>query len=164
MRSNDGLTLIELLIVLGVIAVLATISFVAIDPASRFAQSRNTQRYTDVATLFESIHDAFIDEDGALAGDIADIDTDAGTIQMIVGTGVLDCSTLTCGTLTPEVQCVNLSGMEGVYFAEVPVDPSTGAPEDTQYYVNYENGLFTVGACSPEEERNGNTPEIELSR
>lgn len=38
---NKGFTLIEILVVIAIIAILATVVFVALDPVTRFADARN---------------------------------------------------------------------------------------------------------------------------
>jgi prepilin-type N-terminal cleavage/methylation domain-containing protein len=48
--KGKGFTLIELLIVIGILAILATITILVLNPAQLFAQARDSQRITDLAT------------------------------------------------------------------------------------------------------------------
>lgn len=165
-KNQSGLTLVELLIVIAVIAILAAVAFVAIDPAARFAEARNAERWSDVSTIMEAAQQSFVDLEGELSDDLSDIDSDDTTVQIVTdGAASLVCTSYSCGSLTvASTSCeVDLSGMEGDYFAEVPIDPSnTGA--DSAYYINYNSGIFTVGSCTPEAEKDGTTPTIRVSR
>lgn len=169
MKNQEGLTLVELLIVIAIIAILAAVAFVAIDPAARFAEARNAQRWTDVSTVMEGVQQAFVDEEGDLSSStyLSDLDTDSASVQIITdGAASLTCGSYTCGTETVAgSSCeVDLSTMEGEYFAAVPIDPSSSSTTDSMYYLNYDSGIFTVGACDPEEEKDGSTPTVQVSR
>ena len=50
-KSGAGFTLIELLIVIGVLAILATVSILVINPAQMIAQSRDARRLTELKGL-----------------------------------------------------------------------------------------------------------------
>jgi len=50
-----GFTLIELLIVIGILAVLATVTLLVLNPAQMFAQARDSQRISDLNTVKSAI-------------------------------------------------------------------------------------------------------------
>jgi prepilin-type N-terminal cleavage/methylation domain-containing protein len=51
MRKNLGFTLIELLVVIAIIAILAVVVVLTLNPAQLLAQSRDSNRISDMATL-----------------------------------------------------------------------------------------------------------------
>lgn len=67
-RSREGFTLIEILVVIGIIAVLATIVVVAINPAKQFAQARNTERISNINAILSAIGQRMADNKGIFEG------------------------------------------------------------------------------------------------
>src|SRR3990167_2113773 len=65
-RKSKGFTLIELLVVIAIIATLAVVVFVALDPATRFQEARNSTRWNHVNSISTAIHEFIVDNDGAL--------------------------------------------------------------------------------------------------
>ena len=53
--QQKGFTLLELIIVIGILAVLATVSVLVLNPAQLFAQDRDTTRISDLGTLRSAI-------------------------------------------------------------------------------------------------------------
>lgn len=54
-NTKKGFTLIELLIVIGILAILATVTLLVLNPAQMFAQARDSQRISDLNTLKSAI-------------------------------------------------------------------------------------------------------------
>ncbi len=164
-KINKGFTLVELLIVIGVIAILAAFAFVALNPLARFQDARNAQRWTDVNAILAAIKLDQIDNGGTYMSDIIDL-TDELYYQVGNGSACLD----TCSNLTVILQdaCIDLAELvdEG-YLAGVPIDPSdtNAGTDETRYYISkHANGSLTVGSCSEELGSNSAIPDISITR
>jgi prepilin-type N-terminal cleavage/methylation domain-containing protein len=60
----QGFTLIEILVVIGMIAILASIVLIAINPLRQFAQARNAQRESDVNAILNAIGERLAENKG----------------------------------------------------------------------------------------------------
>jgi len=160
-EEQKGFTLIELLIVIAIIAILAAVVFVALDPATRFQDARDTVRSNDVQEVLSAVKIDQVDNGGTYLASIAE--TTAGEVYMI-GTATTGCI-VTCDTAVSALtNCVDATGLvtEG-YLPEVPVSP-TGATTWSAGLTGYTlqrdaTGVVTVRACESE-----NTTEISASR
>jgi len=146
MRHQKGFTLIELLVVITIIAILAGIIYVAVDPATRFRQARNSERWSSANAILNAYMKYAVDHDG---DDPALPVLTAGTYYMI-GTGA-DAS----GCVKQATTAVtNLeTNLVTKYIASIPVDPKTAGASaaKTYYYITKDsNGRILVGACTPE--------------
>ena len=142
--STKGFTLIELIIVIGIIAVLGTVSVLALNPAQLFAQARDTTRISDLGTLQNAINlyvsdAATPDMDGT--GGAFTCGTNfgasvAGATDGFVGTPILaQAGVRTTGGLgwVPIV----FSGMTGGSpLAVLPIDPTNTTAFNYQYSCN----------------------------
>jgi type IV pilus assembly protein PilA len=140
MNAQKGFTLIEILIVIGIIALLAGIVLVAINPARQFAQARNTQRTAHVNSILNAIGQYMIDNRGSL-GDLSSEITDSAQEISSAGADL-------CDTLIP------------TYMPGLPTDPGAptngkilesedcGASYTTGYMVSLVSGRVRI--CAPE--------------
>lgn len=60
-NHKSGFTLLEILLVVGIIAILAGIVIIAINPSKQLAQVRNTERKSDLKQLYNAITQYYID-------------------------------------------------------------------------------------------------------
>ena len=97
MKKNKGFTLIEILVVIGIIAILAAVVLIAINPARQFAQARDSQRVSAVNTILNAVGQYIADNKGNLPSGITLIQSDV--------------SSSTCYALT------------STYVAALPTDP-----------------------------------------
>lgn len=134
---HRGFTLIEVLLVVVIIAILAGIVIIAVNPARQIAQTNNAQRDNDVRAILDSVHQYSIDNRGVLPAAITATATVVGS-----GVGQIDI----CSVLVP------------TYISAMPYDPTaTGAAytDCTSYNTGYTiavdaNGRVTVAAPSAE--------------
>lgn len=132
-KSQQGFTLIEILLVMALIAALATIVLVAINPAEKFKQSRDTQRYTDTASLAGAVQQYYVDHQGSLP---AGIDTTPKSITAAAGATNIDL----CAVLVTK------------YLVVMPIDPKTGTKPTTPPCTGYASG-YTIAKESATSDR-----------
>lgn len=68
--SQSGFTLLEVLIVVAIIAILAGIIILAINPTKQLGAARNTKRQADLNTIMSAVYQYSIDNNGAMPGTI----------------------------------------------------------------------------------------------
>lgn len=138
---QKGFTLIEILVVIGIIAILAAIVIIAINPARQFAQARESQRVSNVNAILNAIGQNMADNKGvftcpsyALTATAADISNTSADIRSCI-----------VPTYMPEVP--NDPGNPTVFGTIVP-HVTSASDYDTEYTVaQNSNGRITV--CAP---------------
>jgi len=147
MNTRRGFTLIELLLVIGIIAILASIVIVAINPTKQLADARNAQRRSDVNMILNAAYQYAIDNNGTLP---SCIDTTAKGVC----TGGSDCAAYAAGDSGGPAAGCNLDALTGSYLDNLPTDPS-GEPGTSVEYTGYDivrdaNKRVTVSAPEAE--------------
>ena len=132
---HSAFTLIELLLVIGIIAILASIVIVAINPTKQLGDARNAQRRADVNTILNAVYQYSIDNNGSLPSTITTGETE------ICKSGInVDCTGL-----------VNLNMLTGSYVVAVPNDPQTATATSTKYTILKSGNRVTVKAPDAEQ-------------
>lgn len=159
-KNEKGFTLIELLVVIAIIAVLGAIVFVALDPATRFADARDSRRASDVVELLHAIKIDQVDNGGSYVAAVSGLT--AGETYMI-GTASTGCDD-DDGSVTSDTHCVDLGALvtEG-YLGIIPISPAGSVTWDattTGYTIQRAStGIITITASEAE-----NTSSISASR
>lgn len=161
-RTNaKGFTLLELLIVIAILAILASVTFIALNPAELLKKSRDTQRMADLASMRTALNyyitnassSAALNAGSATAG-CAD-DSTKYTFSAV--SGVAASGTTASSTTTQTVNGagwvpVDMSGLTGgAPLAKWAIDPNptTSGATPGRYYAylcNHTNTTFELFA------------------
>lgn len=135
-QLRRGFTLIELLLVIGIIAILASIVIVAINPTKQLGDARDAQRRSDVNTILSAVYQYAIDHDGSLPAAIP-----TGTALEICATDSTDCD-----------NAIDLDTLTGSYLVRIPRDPQAATSTGTNYWIVQGAGSrITVSAPGTEQ-------------
>lgn len=124
-NTKAGFTLIEILVVIGIISVLALIVLVAINPARQFALSRNTQRTSNVNSILNAIGQNMVDNKGIFT----------------CASGSLPTATTNMADYTSDSNGFDIAPcLTPTYLPALPFDPSatgSGWVSSSSYNTNY---------------------------
>ena len=134
LQFKKGFTLIEILVVIGIIAVLAAIVIIAINPARQFAQARNSQRQSNVSTILNAIGQNLADNKGTFTCATATLD--AGTASSSIDNS--------SGGAGKDLSCLSPTYIPST----IPKDPTAAAGVATGYFVSV-SSLGRVLICAP---------------
>jgi len=159
-KNKKGFTLIELLIVIAIIAILAAIIFVAIDPAKRGGQARDSQRWSEVNSILNAVLKYGVDNE---VSDFSNIGITTNLQQL--GTAGSGCTSTGKGGGScsgAQDACLDLSSyLVGAYLSEMPQDPKYGTAEKTGYMIKKtDEGRIVVQSCEKEQ----STTDIKVTR
>lgn len=162
-RTGSAFTLIELLIVIAIIAVLATVIVLALSPAQLLMQSRDANRLSDLADINEAV--ALYNED--VGGNLGAASTSYFSIPDPSATGTLgdQCQGLNLATTSGSFsfQCsasstyrlVNGTGWiplnlnlisSGSPFGMLPIDPANQTSSGLFYAYNAQGSQYVLTA------------------
>lgn len=155
--NNKGFTLIELLIVIAIIAILVGVVFVALDPLTRFKDSRDAHRFQDIIAVATGIKVHQIDSRGAYA---APLIGRSNASNLMIGTATSGCNghNGTCALAVASAgACVDLTPyVTSGHLSAVPISPvgsGTGTWDATRtgyVLVKNANGTITIQSCEAE--------------
>ncbi len=134
LKKQEGFTLIEILVVIGIIAILATIVIIAINPSRQFKQARDTQRLSNINAILNAVGQNIADNKGTFTCAAGALPSSTKTIKS--ASGGYDMYPCIVPTYMPSI----------VY------DPSSGSftstsTYDTGYTVGQDSvGRITIGA------------------
>ncbi len=126
---KKGFTLIEVLLVIGIIAVLAAGIIIALNPGRQFARTRDTQRVTHLNDILKAIFQNITENSGKFVCQSADANNNGDALDDIP----------TASPLVIATSGYNIAPcLVPTYMTRLPVDPSTGVWNSTSSYnTNY---------------------------
>lgn len=147
--ARRGFTLLEILLVVGIIAILAGIVILAINPTKQLGDARNAQRRADVLTILNAVYQYTIDTNGTIPATITSTSACVlNTMEIATGT-----ATTTAAPVQLYTYLVGSAAASSTYIVSIPRDPNATSTTDatakgTGYaIVKTTSGRVTV--CAP---------------
>lgn len=149
-KSNGqrGFTLLEVLLVAAIIAILAGIVIIAINPSKNLADSRNAQRRSDVTTILNAVYQYSLDNNGAIPAAVTSTAKEVCVTDGASCTSLADLSVLTDN---------------GTYLVAIPIDPTcptSCATDGTGYEIIKDATTNRITVSAPNAVADGETIEV----
>lgn len=113
---QGGFTLLEVLLVVAIIAILAGIVIVAINPGKNLGDTRNSQRSSDVSTIINALYQYELDNNGALPA----VGSRSGAVAVTTAPTEICSSGATSCTGLVDLSVLTTNGK---YLSALPSDP-----------------------------------------
>jgi len=118
MKNQKAFTLLEMLLVIAIIAILAGIVIIAINPGRQLAQARNAQRASDLRALHSAVQQYYIDNKAwpttTMPSDLTEV----------------------CDVDGNPLGCLDLSNLVPNYLPAIPTDPQATVGTNYQIAIN----------------------------
>jgi prepilin-type N-terminal cleavage/methylation domain-containing protein len=119
-KKNKGFTIIEILLVMGVLTVLFTIVIIAFDPGKQIGRANNAKRKSDIVSILNAVGAYYSDNKGVYPSGIST------SVASVSSSGADICT-----SIVPK------------YIGALPIDPSLSEGEVTTC-TNYNTGYAIV--------------------
>ena len=142
--SKKGFTLLEILLVVGIIAILAGIVILAINPSKQLGDTRNAQRRSDVLSILNAVYQHAIDTNGVASTTVTDAigACTAGTNLIATSSDITGAGKINLYT--------DLVGSSSTYLGAIPRDPLViTLSTSTGYGISYSTATKRVTVCAP---------------
>lgn len=139
MKFKKGFTLIEILLVVAILAILAGIIIIAVNPNKQLQDARVSQRKADVNTILNAVYQYAVDNKGAMPG---------GNIPTAPTAAIEICTSTVSATCT-SAGLADLSTLISTqtYLTAMPVDPAGNVTNGAGYTIQKTtNNRITVAA------------------
>jgi type II secretory pathway pseudopilin PulG len=128
--KKNGFTLVELLVIIGILTILLSIIVIAVNPSRKFKQANNTQRLSDINVIINAVHEWAMGN----SVDMSKMHGGAGLPTTATNIGANDVDI--CGDLVP------------TYIPEMPYDP-TDTSAHYKDCSDYDTGYTIVSTTGP---------------
>jgi prepilin-type N-terminal cleavage/methylation domain-containing protein len=145
MENSKGITLIELLLAIGIIAILVSIVLIAINPGTHLSVVRDAQRREEVELIVSAILQYAVDHEGKLPPGIP-----VGQEKAICRMHEEGCDGVSLALL-----------VEAGYLKDIPVDPLWKEGESGTHYFVMQSANGEIIVSAPDAE---GAEEIEVTR
>ena len=161
--EEKGLSLIESLIIILVIAIIVAFSLFFFDPVRKFKSARDAERWSDVSLILNAIKDYQKNNDGSFLKEMEGIYTDEW-YMVVDGSMTMGCddnNAFSDVEIYDDNYCINISKLvDDGYLGSVPISPigkiqwdagTNNEHEGTGYALMVdEEGILYVQSCESE--------------